>query len=138
MPAAKGTRATPATDAPTPPTLPIATYPIGAPFDKTYTQYGSGPELISPGNLAGWPALALPNGFGDQGLPTSVALMGPPFTETRLTAIGKRHEFQTYRDAQHAFFNDHRPEVYDAAAAKDAWARTLAFFRRELDAPRQG
>jgi aspartyl-tRNA(Asn)/glutamyl-tRNA(Gln) amidotransferase subunit A len=79
-------------DAVVSPTLPTVTYPIGAPFDKTYPQYGSGPELISPGNLAGWPALALPNGFGDHGLPTSVALMGPPFTETRLTAIGKRYQ----------------------------------------------
>lgn len=35
-------------------------------------------------------------------------------------------------EAQHAFFNDQRPEVYDAPAAADAWAKTLAFFRREL------
>jgi aspartyl-tRNA(Asn)/glutamyl-tRNA(Gln) amidotransferase subunit A len=79
-------------DAVVSPTLPIVTYPIGAPFDATYTQYGNGPELISPGNLAGWPALAMPNGFGDHGLPTGVALMAPPFTETRLTAIGKRYQ----------------------------------------------
>jgi aspartyl-tRNA(Asn)/glutamyl-tRNA(Gln) amidotransferase subunit A len=79
-------------DAVVSPTLPTVTYPIGAPFDKTYTEYGSGPELISPGNLAGWPALAMPNGFGEHGLPTSVALMGTPFAETRLTAIGKRYQ----------------------------------------------
>jgi carboxymethylenebutenolidase len=52
--------------------------------------------------------------------------------DRQLTALGKRHEFHTYPDAAHAFFNDQRPEVYDAAAAVDAWARTLAFFRREL------
>lgn len=52
--------------------------------------------------------------------------------DEQLTALGKRHEFHTYPNADHAFFNDARPEVYDAAAAKDAWARTLAFFRREL------
>ncbi len=49
-----------------------------------------------------------------------------------LTALGKRHEFHTYADAQHAFFNDERPEVHDARAAADAWEKTLAFFRREL------
>jgi carboxymethylenebutenolidase len=49
-----------------------------------------------------------------------------------LTAAGKRHEFKTYPGANHAFFNDTRPEVYDAAAAADSWARTLAFFRAEL------
>lgn len=52
--------------------------------------------------------------------------------DRRLTALGKRHEFHTYPDAQHAFFNDDRPEVYDAAAAEDAWSKTIAFFRREL------
>jgi carboxymethylenebutenolidase len=35
-------------------------------------------------------------------------------------------------DADHAFFNDTRPEVYDANAARDAWQRTLAHFRKYL------
>lgn len=52
--------------------------------------------------------------------------------DQQLTALGKRHEFHTYPNADHAFFNDARPEVYDAAAADDAWARTLKFFRHEL------
>ena len=50
----------------------------------------------------------------------------------RLTAAGKDHEFRTYPGVNHAFFNDTRPEVYDAKAARDSWARTLAFFRRHL------
>ncbi|OFW26908.1 MAG: hypothetical protein A3H97_21910 [Acidobacteria bacterium RIFCSPLOWO2_02_FULL_65_29] len=54
--------------------------------------------------------------------------------DRQLTALGKRHEFHTYAHAQHAFFNDTRPEVHDAASAADAWAKTLAFFRRELKA----
>jgi carboxymethylenebutenolidase len=53
--------------------------------------------------------------------------------DQQLTALGKRHEFHTYPTVDHAFFNDTRPEVYDAAAAEDAWARTLSFFRRELN-----
>jgi len=52
--------------------------------------------------------------------------------DDNLTRLGKRHEFHTYANADHAFFNDQRPEVYDEAAAADAWAKTLAFFRREL------
>ena len=52
--------------------------------------------------------------------------------DQQLTALGKRHEFHTYPNAQHAFFNETRPEVYDAAAAQDAWRRTLEFFRQEL------
>jgi carboxymethylenebutenolidase len=35
-------------------------------------------------------------------------------------------------DADHAFFNDTRPEVYDAAAAQDAWRRVLAHLRKHL------
>lgn len=52
--------------------------------------------------------------------------------DRQLDGLGKRYEFHSYPEAQHAFFDDQRPEVYDAAAAADAWARTLAFFRREL------
>jgi carboxymethylenebutenolidase len=35
-------------------------------------------------------------------------------------------------DADHAFFNDTRPEVYDANAARDAWQRVLTHFRKYL------
>jgi carboxymethylenebutenolidase len=52
--------------------------------------------------------------------------------DRQLSALGKRHAFHSYPQAQHAFFNDDRPEVYDAAAAADAWTKTLTFFRQEL------
>jgi carboxymethylenebutenolidase len=35
-------------------------------------------------------------------------------------------------DADHAFFNDTRPQVYDAAAAADAWRRVLEHFGKHL------
>lgn len=35
-------------------------------------------------------------------------------------------------DADHAFFNDTRPEVYNAEAANDAWRRTIEFLRKYL------
>lgn len=41
-------------------------------------------------------------------------------------------DVRVYPDADHAFFNDTRPEVYNAAAAHDAWTRTLGFFNRTL------
>jgi carboxymethylenebutenolidase len=37
-----------------------------------------------------------------------------------------------YPGTSHAFFNDDRPEVYDADASALAWARTLDFFRAKL------
>jgi carboxymethylenebutenolidase len=35
-------------------------------------------------------------------------------------------------NADHAFFNDTRPEVYDETAAKDAWVMVVAFFKEKL------
>jgi carboxymethylenebutenolidase len=52
--------------------------------------------------------------------------------DERLTALGKRHDFHTYPQADHAFFNDTRKEVYDPDASKDAWSRTIDFFTTEL------
>lgn len=36
-------------------------------------------------------------------------------------------------EADHAFFNNTRPEVYDEAAAKDAWQKVIAFFNENLN-----
>jgi len=35
-------------------------------------------------------------------------------------------------DADHAFFNNTRPEVYDPGAAQDAWAKVIGFFNDKL------
>lgn len=35
-------------------------------------------------------------------------------------------------EADHAFFNDTRPEVYDKEAAEDAWALVIGFFNDKL------
>lgn len=47
---------------------------------------------------------------------------------------GLETDFKIYPGTQHAFFNDDRREVYDEAAARDAWERTLRFFRQHLGA----
>ena len=52
--------------------------------------------------------------------------------EERLRALGKQVEVHIYPGADHAFFNDTRPEVYDPEAARDAWRRTVDFFRQHL------
>ena len=50
---------------------------------------------------------------------------------TAVEAAGGAIEVHTY-PAGHAFFNDDRPEVFDAACAADAWRRTVAFFGKHL------
>jgi carboxymethylenebutenolidase len=52
-----------------------------------------------------------------------------------MAAAKVRYTPYTYAGAQHAFFNDSRPQLYQAEAAKLAWARTLAFCRENLGAP---
>lgn len=52
--------------------------------------------------------------------------------ENRLKELGKSAEIHIYPDADHGFFNDTRPTVYNETAAKDAWHRVLGFFRQNL------
>jgi carboxymethylenebutenolidase len=89
--------------------------------------YGGHPH-VKP-DLAALQAPVLGFYAGKDGFVTPQAVKA---LDADLTRLGKRHEFHTYPDADHAFFNDHRPEVYDAGAAADAWNRTLAFLRSEL------
>ena len=53
-------------------------------------------------------------------------------TEAAITKAGRQSEIHIYPGANHAFFNDERPDAYNKPAAEDAWKRTLAFFRRHL------
>jgi len=51
---------------------------------------------------------------------------------TQLRELGKEVEMHVYPGADHAFFNDTRPEVYDAGAAAQLWERSLSLFRSRL------
>jgi carboxymethylenebutenolidase len=53
--------------------------------------------------------------------------------DKELTLLEIPHEFHTYPGTDHAFFNDTRPEVYNAEAAQDAWRRTTGFFREHVN-----
>ncbi len=52
--------------------------------------------------------------------------------ERQVKALGKQIDVVIYPGAGHAFFNDMRPEVYNAEAAADSWRRTIAFLRENL------
>lgn len=51
--------------------------------------------------------------------------------EAAMRAKGATPEIHRY-DADHAFFNERRPEVHDATCARQAWDRTLAFLAKNL------
>ena len=52
--------------------------------------------------------------------------------EAKLLELDKPCEFKIYDDADHAFFNDTRPEVYNEIYAKHAWERVLTFYKENL------
>jgi carboxymethylenebutenolidase len=54
--------------------------------------------------------------------------------EEALKKAGKKADIKIYPGAKHGFFNDTRPEAYNAEAAADAWQRTLKFFQDHLKA----
>lgn len=51
--------------------------------------------------------------------------------QTRMVQLGKACEVIVYPGAGHGFFNDTRP-AYNAAAAGDAWVKTLEYLRKYL------
>ena len=53
-------------------------------------------------------------------------------TIEKMKSLGKSYDPKIYPDAAHAFFNDTNPASYNEAAAKDAWPRVLAFFKKNL------
>lgn len=52
--------------------------------------------------------------------------------EAQLRGLGKDATMHIHAGCDHAFFNDTRPEVYDAGASATAFARTTELFRSAL------
>jgi aspartyl-tRNA(Asn)/glutamyl-tRNA(Gln) amidotransferase subunit A len=53
------------------------------------------PALIPAGNLVGLPAVAVPNGLGKNGLPTSLQFLGRAYSEPVLLALADRYQSVT-------------------------------------------
>ncbi len=78
--------------------------PTGAPkatdrLDRGYSPYTPPAKrglsgMIPAGNLCGLPALSLPCGFSDK-MPVAISLVGRPFYENQLVAMGKAFQSQT-------------------------------------------
>jgi carboxymethylenebutenolidase len=52
--------------------------------------------------------------------------------KTAIESAGGTVELFDYPGTHHAFFNDDRPEVYNATASEQAWSRITAFLRDRL------
>lgn len=66
-------------------------------------------------------------GADDRGIPVAnVEAM-----QTALSEAGIENDIKIYDGADHAFFNDTRPS-YHEEASKDAWERTLGWYRKHL------
>jgi carboxymethylenebutenolidase len=87
----------------------------GLPPEADYTKIKA-PVLMHVASKDGWvkPALA-------------------EAVKATVDAAGGSMELHVY-EADHAFFNDTRPEVYNPAAAKLAWERSITFLRKHLAA----
>ncbi|MBL0421640.1 dienelactone hydrolase family protein [Ramlibacter sp. AW1] len=66
------------------------------------------------------------------GIDERVNATWPPY-EAALRAANVKFEVHAYPGTQHGFHNDTTPR-YDAAAGRQAWERTLAFFKQEIGA----
>ncbi|MCC6652771.1 MAG: amidase [Candidatus Eisenbacteria bacterium] len=77
------------------PTRATVAYPADRNFEDAYPGVSGGPPVIPAGNLAGLPALSLPCGFGENGLPTSLTFLGPAFGERTLAELGAAYQSST-------------------------------------------
>ena len=68
------------------PTAPTTAFALGAKVDDPMTMYLSDVCTI-PSNLAGHPAISVPFGVGDDGLPIGVQLLGPALSEGTLLQV---------------------------------------------------
>ena len=78
--------------------------PLGIDFTQAYPELDKDrpSNFVSPigtmiqvGNLLGLPALALPDGFGRENLPTGLQLVAAPLQEASLTALGTEYQKRT-------------------------------------------
>jgi aspartyl-tRNA(Asn)/glutamyl-tRNA(Gln) amidotransferase subunit A len=70
------------------------------------------PSLLTAWNVTGQPVLALPNGFGRNGLPLGMQIVGRPFEESTILRVGHAYERATE-------WHTRRPRLVGGAVAPD-------------------
>ncbi|HEX6210037.1 MAG TPA: amidase [Methylomirabilota bacterium] len=85
------------------------------------------PSLLTAWNVTGQPVLALPNGFGRQGLPLGMQILGRPFGEPTILKIGHAYERATDWHARH-------PRLAPGGTAPDVTPPPVLSVAGEIDA----
>ena len=82
------------------PTRPITATPIDQDFRGVVA--GTARDTMGAvGNSAGLPAISVPSGFSDEGLPTGVQFMGRAYDENRILAVARAYQSMTDWHTQH-------------------------------------
>lgn len=76
------------------PTLSTVANPVDQDFREYHRRF-SGKSVGGAENAAGIPAISIPNGFGERGLPTGLKLVGRAFEENRLIGIARWYQEST-------------------------------------------
>jgi aspartyl-tRNA(Asn)/glutamyl-tRNA(Gln) amidotransferase subunit A len=69
--------------------------PLDRNFNEAYRGFRGELPLITAGAVTGQPALSLPTGVGDDGLPTGLQLTGKAWSEPRLISIARAYQDAT-------------------------------------------
>src|SRR5690606_7416668 len=77
---------------------------VAGPIDRPFAEWSQGFSSTSLGgaaNVCGLPSISVPNGFDDDGLPTSLELTGRAFNEPQLLALAALYQQQTDWHTRH-------------------------------------
>lgn len=94
--------------------------------------YGGGIPMGKPSPLSRTGEIACPMYLFFGGKDPLIPMDHVDQIKTKLTDEKKNFTMEVYPEATHGFFCDERPS-YHEASAKDAWARTKAFFAQHLE-----
>ena len=77
---------------------------VAPPIDRKFHEYQAGfrgSRIGAAGNAAGIPAITVPNGFGERGLPTALQFVGRAFDENRLIDVARAYQSVTKWHERH-------------------------------------
>ncbi len=78
------------------PTTNAVASPITTRFSEYFTTpAGRRPVIGALGNVAGLPAISVPSGFGERGLPTAIQFVGRAGTENAILAVARAYQART-------------------------------------------